>query len=183
MTVRGQRLAVAMALAFPTVLTVAYFVLLADYPSGVQQAVYAVGKTAQFAFPLVWVFLVLRERVSWTVAGEPRHRWGIVFGAAVLVGMLGLYSGWLKPAGYLAGLTTQVMAKVRDLGLDQPWKYMALGVFYRWPIRCWRSTTGAGSCLVSCKHGPCRGRSSYRAWGSWRTMSCCWPRSSVGNRR
>ncbi len=55
-TARGQQLAVAFALVFPTVLTVAYFVLLAGYPSGVQQAVYAVGKTVQFVFPLVWVF-------------------------------------------------------------------------------------------------------------------------------
>ena len=60
-TACGQQLAVAFALVFPTVLTVTYFVLLADYPSGIQQAVYAVGKTVQFVFPLVWVFAVLQK--------------------------------------------------------------------------------------------------------------------------
>jgi membrane protease YdiL (CAAX protease family) len=129
-TAPGQQLAMAFAMVFPTVLTVAYFVLLADYPSGIQQAVYAVGKTVQFVFPLVWVFVVLRERASRQWLGRRGVWMGIGFGAAVLIAMLALYFGWLKSAGYLVGLEQQATAKVRDLGLDRLWKYAATGVFY-----------------------------------------------------
>jgi uncharacterized protein len=127
---RGQPVVLAVALAFPTVLTAAYFVLLADYPSAVQQAVYAVGKTAQFVLPLVWVLVVLRERASWQWLGRRGIWTGLAFGAAVSLAMLGLYYGWLKSTGYLAGLEQQAMVKMRDLGLDQLWKYALLGLFY-----------------------------------------------------
>ena len=129
-TAFGQQLVIAVALVFPTVLTVVYFVLLADYPSGVQQAVAAVGKTAQFALPLVWVFVVLRERASWQWLGRRGIWTGLGFGAAVSIAMLVLYFAWLKPAGYLGGLEQQAMAKTRDLGLDHLWKYTVLGLFY-----------------------------------------------------
>ncbi len=126
----GQPLTLAVALAYPTVLTLVYFVLLADCATGVQQAVFAVGKTAQFVLPLVWVFLVLRERVSWRFPGWRGVGAGIAFGAVVTLAMIGLYSGWLKPAGHLAGLEQQALAKMRDLGLDSLWKYAGLGLFY-----------------------------------------------------
>lgn len=57
--------AVLVAMSFPTVLTVAYFVLLAGSPAWLQQAVYAIGKTLQFVFPAVLVMLLrVRRRVG-----------------------------------------------------------------------------------------------------------------------
>ena len=44
--------AVVFAMVFPTVVTLAYFVLLAGSPAGLQQAVYLVGKTISSASPL-----------------------------------------------------------------------------------------------------------------------------------
>jgi uncharacterized protein len=129
-TARGQWAALAFAMVFPTVLTVAYFVLLAGSRPGVQQSVYTVGKIIQFAFPAVWMFLVLRERVSWRPLNTRGLWMGIGFGAVVLLAMVGLYALWLKPSGHLQGLTGQAIAKVRDLGLDRLWKYAAVGVFY-----------------------------------------------------
>ena len=127
---RGQLGALVFALTFPTLLTFTYFVLLADFPAGVQQAVYAAGKTIQFVFPAAWVLLVLRERMTWQWPGL-RGVWeGIGFGTLVLVAMVGLYFGWLKPSGHLQGLASQVIDKVRGLGLDSLWKYAATGVFY-----------------------------------------------------
>ncbi|MHB0957512.1 MAG: CPBP family intramembrane glutamic endopeptidase [Pirellulaceae bacterium] len=126
----AQPIALAAALIFPTLLTVAYFVLLAGSASSMQQLVYAAGKILQFAFPAVWVFLVLRERISWP-PWSTRGVWmGIGFGLLVLVAMVGLYAGWLKSSGYLEALASQASAKVRGLGLDSLWKYAATGVFY-----------------------------------------------------
>ncbi len=59
------RAAIVLAIVFPTVLTVTYFVLLAGSPAWLQQAVYAVGKTVQFAFPALLVTLLrVRRRVG-----------------------------------------------------------------------------------------------------------------------
>lgn len=51
-----------MAMVFPTVLTLAYFVWLAGSPARLQQAVYAIGKTVQFAFPAVLVAMLWVRR-------------------------------------------------------------------------------------------------------------------------
>ena len=118
------------ALLFPTLLTWAYFVLLAGWPAGVQQAVYSVGKLIQFSFPVVWVFVLFRVKPTWRLPGTKGVGVGLGFGGFVLVAMLLLYSDWLQPAGYLSGLDEQVIQKVKDLGIDSVWKYAATGVFY-----------------------------------------------------
>ncbi len=122
--------AVVFAILFPSVLTYAYFVLLADRAAGVQQAVYSVGKCLQFAFPAFWVYVVLRRKTSWPHPEKRGIRLGLAFGLLVVVAMLGLYFGWLEPSGYLKGVQEAVVAKVTDLGLLSLWKYVAVGVFY-----------------------------------------------------
>lgn len=54
--------AVVFAMVFPTVVTLAYFVLLASFSAGLQQAVYLVGKTIQFTFPALAVAILLARR-------------------------------------------------------------------------------------------------------------------------
>ena len=54
--------AVAFAMVFPTLVTLAHFVLLAGYPAGLQQAVYLVGKTIQFTFPALAVAILFARR-------------------------------------------------------------------------------------------------------------------------
>jgi membrane protease YdiL (CAAX protease family) len=49
---------------------------------------------------------------------------------AVLLGMWGLYTFWLKGSDFGPGLDEQAVTKVRDLGLDSLWKYSAVAVFY-----------------------------------------------------
>jgi membrane protease YdiL (CAAX protease family) len=127
---RWWTIAVVLALCFPTLLTWTYFVWLADRPSALQQLVYTVGKVLQFAFPIIWVYLVLRRPPH-----RPRPDWhgvqlGLAFGMLVVVMAVVLYFGWLQPAGHLAGLSDAVRDKVTDLGLSSLWKYVAVGVFY-----------------------------------------------------
>ncbi|MCU0958698.1 MAG: CPBP family intramembrane metalloprotease [Pirellulaceae bacterium] len=127
---RSWKFAIAAALTYPTLLTLVYFVLLADFPASVQQSAYTLGKCLQFLFPLVWVVVVCGER--------PRLRWpgmrgvptGLAFGLAVLVATAAVYLGWFRASAALAGLELQAVEKVRDLGLDRFWKYAATGVFY-----------------------------------------------------
>ncbi len=120
----------ALVLLFPTLLTLVYFVLLAHFPSSLQQAVYGVGKCANRNRPAFWFIWVLRGKLRRDWVGSKGIGVGIGFGAGVLLAMLMLYFYWLKPSGHLQGLEVQVIQKVRDLGLDSVGKYAATGLFY-----------------------------------------------------
>lgn len=124
-------LAIAVAAAFPTALTLAYFVALADRPRGLVQGVYAAGKAMQFAFPALWV--------RWATGRFPRPARpgargavaGLVFGIALLVGAIALHTLLLAPAGVLEGGPAQaVRAKMASFGVDTPLRYLALAAFY-----------------------------------------------------
>lgn len=123
--------AIAFAVTFPTVLTLAYFVLLTGQPRGLVQAVYAAGKVVQFAFPALWV--------TWTAGRFPRPARpgrsgalpGLAFGIALLAGAVGLYLLVLEPAGALAGAPAEaVRAKMVSFGVDTLPRYLALAAFY-----------------------------------------------------
>ncbi len=118
------------ALLFPTLLTLAYFVLLTHLPSSVQQTVYGAGKVLQFGFPAALVFLVLRRkpRMSWLAVRGVGV--GIAFGGFVLAAMLLLFFYWLRSSVHIQGLELEVVQKVKDLGINSVWKYAATGVFY-----------------------------------------------------
>ncbi len=122
--------ALGFAMAFPTALTLAYFVLLADRPRALVQAVYGLGKAVQFGFPLAWV--------AWSTGRLPRPSRpgprgaaaGLAFGLAALAGALALHAAVLRPAGVLDGAAAAVQAKVAALGVSTPARFVALGAFY-----------------------------------------------------
>ncbi len=127
---RGDACAVLVALGLPSLVTVCYFVWLAEFPAAVQQTAYTVGKVVQFAFPLVWVVAVRRRRPR---AGRPELRGlleGLAFGLFVLAAMLLLYHAWLKPAGLFAVAEGEIRRKVIGFGVGGFWSYVALGAFY-----------------------------------------------------
>ena len=120
----------AVALALPTVVTWLYFVALADQASMWQQAAYAVGKGVQFALPVVWVWLVLRERFAITRPGLKGVLVGVAFGLAVMAAMAGLYYGWLKPLGHFDEPMRIAREKVASFGIKTAMAYVALATFY-----------------------------------------------------
>ena len=56
--------ALVFALVFPTVLTWVYFIALAGSDPWLQKGACGIGKVIQFAFPLVFVLLVRKERLQ-----------------------------------------------------------------------------------------------------------------------
>jgi uncharacterized protein len=123
--------AVGFAMAFPTALTLAYFVLLAGRERALVQAVYTAGKAIQFGFPLAWT--------AWSTGRLPRPSRpggrgagvGFAFGLAVLAGALALHAAVLRPSGVLDGsLAAAVQAKVAAFGVTSPLRFAALGAFY-----------------------------------------------------
>ena len=119
-----------LALLYPSLLTWAYFVAPLGPGSATPQVAYAVGKTVQFGFPLVWLLLVLREHVAWPFRRRGL-RVGLAFGFLVLAGMLVLYQQWLRPAEFFGPEVMQaIRAKVGRLNLNSSPRFIAVGVFY-----------------------------------------------------
>ena len=122
------------ALVFPFILTLNYFVILANAPPAIQQAAYSIGKAIQFALPILWVGLVCKERF-WL---RPINRRGLIegtlFGVAVFAAMLALYFLWLRvPGGILAPDSPafqNILDKIEGLGLGSKGAFILLGVFY-----------------------------------------------------
>ncbi len=148
MSSRADACAVLFACVFPLLAVLAYFVLLNPFPSWLQQTVYVLAKTLQFAFPAVWAFAV--EPRLHAVRGTGRgpqivapsaaggeSRWGrpaslatgLAFGLLVAGGMLVLYHAWLGPAGYLDVAREPIGERLSTFAIDSLPKYILFGVF------------------------------------------------------
>ena len=127
----ARRLALAVAVTLPTILTWLYFIELADEPTTTQRAVYAIGKVVQFALPAVFVALVLRRPVRRNGLNRRGLNEGLVSGLVSCAGAIALL--WLlerqNPA-LVAALGAQIAAKVDGFGIATLPRYLAVGVFY-----------------------------------------------------
>ena len=127
---RANLAALTFAIVFPSIVTLAYFVVLAGQPAWLQGGAAAIGKGIQFAFPAVWVFVILREKVScpwptWRGVGI-----GVGFGLLIAGSMLGLAFGWLIPSGFFEQPGEAILAKIQGLGINTSAKYAVLSLFY-----------------------------------------------------
>lgn len=134
---RFDRIAVAFAILLPTVVTLVYFVLLAKSPAALQQTAYAIGKTIQFGFPVVFVWLFHRHRLTRTLTEDrppegSRQSWitGIVFGFLVVASMGIAWYVFLAGSDTANAVIEKVNEKVAGMNLNSPLKFLALGVFY-----------------------------------------------------
>jgi len=148
------------ALLFPSLVTLVYFVWLADQPTALQQAAYSVGKILQFGFPVVWVRFVQRRAIS-VVPCRPRDLVeGGLLGGAILLGMALIHFVWLR-GGLPAPVLQAIREKIAGLGVAGPARFLALGGFYalghslleeyywRWFVyRQWRERTGRRTAIV-----------------------------------
>lgn len=118
---------VCFALAFPTVVTVVYFELLAGTPSTLYA--YGAGKFLQFAFPLAWVVVGQRRRPSF-VRPKPRDlALGALLGLALFAGTLTLYHA-LEPAGLFDAASVKVRDKLDELSIGSAPAFLVTALFY-----------------------------------------------------
>jgi membrane protease YdiL (CAAX protease family) len=127
----GETAALAFALVFPSLITWIYFVLLQRASAVIQQGAFGAGKLIQFAFPLVWVLFVVRAPV---LGRSPRPGSGIgsgiAFGLSVFAAALALYLLVLRSWPGLDVARQMAQGKVSGMGIDSPWKYGLMGLFY-----------------------------------------------------
>jgi len=127
------------AILFPSVVTYIYFNLLGDSAPSLQQTAYGIGKTLQFALPVVWVWLFFRHRLSFKrevreqsdqATSKPSILLGIGFGLLVAASMAVMFQFLIanSPAGVrLSGL---VKGKIDSMGLNSVGMFVGMGVFY-----------------------------------------------------
>jgi len=122
--------AVLFALGLPTLVTLVYFVWSDGFDAGLRQAIYGVAKVVQFGFPIFWVCVIQRHRPQLWPIKFSGVALGVGFGVVILVAALGLYYSWLKSADFFTAGIGPMQEKIADMGLDCPWKFAALGIFY-----------------------------------------------------
>lgn len=131
-------LALVFAMAWPTVMTVIYFVVLASppgtdqeeqEPSRLVQIAYSGGKAIQFLFPFAWVLLWER---AWPKVTAPRRAGlglGLGFGLLVSAAILALYVGFFRGSPWFDGVADQVRSKLNAFGLGTPVGFLFLAMF------------------------------------------------------
>ncbi len=129
-----NKLAVLFALVFPSLVTFVYFVWAKDSAS-VQQFAFGVGKVMQFAFPAVWVFVVLREPFARQAVNRRGQAIGLSFGLAILAATLCLYVFVFKPMGLFndtgpGSPGAMIKAKLSGFGVTAWWSYALFGTAY-----------------------------------------------------
>jgi membrane protease YdiL (CAAX protease family) len=121
---------VVVAMLLPTAVTWLYFIALAKAEPTVQKAAYAVGKSVQFGLPIVWIWLVRRQRPRIAPPSSSGTALAAGFGLLVGAAMAALYFGLLQPAGIFVEPAKAVREKVTAFGADSPPAYLVLALFY-----------------------------------------------------
>jgi membrane protease YdiL (CAAX protease family) len=119
--------ALLFAMLFPSLATYLYFVAFAGHPA--MRIVFAAGKLAQFALPLVWIILVEHRRPRFFAGGARGLGAGLALGALIAGAVLIAYSIAMT-SGLLAGAPQAIRAKVVDIGASAPLAFLALALFY-----------------------------------------------------
>jgi membrane protease YdiL (CAAX protease family) len=115
------------AMLFPSLATYLYFVAFAGHPA--MRIVFATGKIAQFALPVVW-WLAVERRMPRLFAGGTRGAGtGLALGALIAAATLVAYRV-ASTSGWLAGAPEAIRAKVVDIGASAPLAFLALATFY-----------------------------------------------------
>jgi membrane protease YdiL (CAAX protease family) len=92
--------------------------------------VYTVSKIVQFVLPIAWVWLVQRQPVRLSPPKRNGLFPGFGFGSAVAAVMVSLYFAVLRHSEYLAGADMAIRGKLSPFGIDGPWQFLALALFY-----------------------------------------------------
>lgn len=121
---------VVFALVFPTIITWAYFVFAGRYSTAAQQATYLTVKSVQFAFPLLWVWAVLREPLRTGRASKQGLLIGAAFSAIVVWASWLLFDRVLRDADAFSSAAALIQEKIGGFGIDSAWKYVVLAGFY-----------------------------------------------------
>jgi membrane protease YdiL (CAAX protease family) len=140
--VKREWSALIFAMAFPTLMTWFYFVVLArpvpltpleSSPSSPgntwAQIAYGVGKLIQFSFPVLYLAVVEPKSLRPRRPHFKGMAWGIAFGLLVGVGLVVLYLCGLQSWLAGTGAATMIRIKIEEFNAASPGRYAALAGF------------------------------------------------------
>ena len=116
------------ASAFPTLAAWVYMDLFRGEPG--MLTLTALSKVVQFALPVVWVWLVLRQPPKIRGASSGGLLFGALSGLAILAGCLVLYYGYLKDSAVFEDAPKRLGEKLTGLGGDSFGGFLVIAVFY-----------------------------------------------------
>ena len=122
--------AILFALVLPSLVTLVYFVWADHFSAGVQQATYSVAKLVQFGFPAFWMLVVLKYQPRWQRPTTRGVGLSLLFGLVVAIAMMLLYAFWLRETELFRNAEPEILAKIRGMQLNKPWRFIFLGIFY-----------------------------------------------------
>ncbi len=122
--------ALLFTIVFPTILTYIYFIFLREHSPIVQRVVYTVGKSIQFGFPGVLVFLILKERARFKMPSLDDLLLGGLFGVSIFILGAMLYEYWLSSSRIIETLKPAIMQKLQELNVASASIFVAMGIFY-----------------------------------------------------
>jgi uncharacterized protein len=118
------------ALVYPTLLTLVYFVWTVEISQQAQQLSYGLGKAIQFTLPLVWAGFLCREKLRWPRWSTAGLASGILFGLLIDAAMFGLYLGYFRTAGTFAAAGSEMLKHLSGIGVTTPAIYAGVALFY-----------------------------------------------------
>lgn len=121
---------VLFALIYPTIITFGYFVLAREQSTRFQQSVFLIVKVIQFAFPAIWVTLVLREPLRTGRASSKGLALGAGFSALVVGAGWVLFTFLLSDHASFVAASEFILKKIDAFGINTVWKYALLAGFY-----------------------------------------------------
>lgn len=125
---RYDLLAVVAAMIFPSIATWLYFVALAGHEA--MQLAYSAVKILQFTFPLLWIAVIHKRRPKPAWPAKRGLLEGLAFGLLIGASMVVLYQWLVTHSSLLATGVEQVRAKVAEMGITTPWRFVGLALFY-----------------------------------------------------
>jgi membrane protease YdiL (CAAX protease family) len=131
--------ALVFTMAFPTLLTWFYLVVLGTHgetpgdASWLVRIAFGTGKVVQFGFPIVYVACFERQRLQPALPTRAGLGFGFVFGMLVALAMLALYFGGLGSSQAFAQTPRMVYRLVRDMHCATPGRYFLMAAFIAVP--------------------------------------------------
>lgn len=119
-----------LALLLPSAITYCYFILLADAPATTQQSAGGGLKLIQFALPVFWVGLALKQPISGMRVTSHGLAAAVAFGAIVATAIVVAHRPILASMGAWRIAEEAIERKVSGLGFISRGKFLLLSVFY-----------------------------------------------------
>ena len=121
---------IVVSLVLPTIITYIYFFVLSTQSKPIQSVGMGLCKAIQFGLPIFWLVKIRRWNNNFQRPNSNAMIPSLIFGAVIFALALALFHGWLKQTAPMQAAMVEIQAKVAEMGLATPMKFIGLAAFY-----------------------------------------------------